>query len=391
MRILLRTTLLSLALVVAASATLAFPLNTSNTSKAWRGAIHSNGSLLTDGQPLQPMKDAPVVLHASTAPWAAASASLAVAAAATGAKSALAADLDAYSQVVQNIVRATEGDLHKIYDLIRNHVEFQPYFGFRKSPAVTWQSRRGNDADQALLLVQCLRAAGFTADFQYGVVILSDTEAMDWFGADTIAGLNSITGSAGYFGGSGTGIYGIEQIWCTVEVEGWRYSLAPAYKTYTDVAGIDIAAAMNYSQAGLLSAGGGTETATYVQAVSEAGVASYLADRAMDLVAELQTNHPTAAMDEVIAGRRMLESNLASDFSNGFYSADAFVTGGFDSFIFDDPYSDYAFNGSIYSFYAFLSLAIGEVNSSGDAFVRRPPWWPVGRVDGFRAEAGRHV
>ncbi|NBB81710.1 MAG: hypothetical protein GVY36_20095, partial [Verrucomicrobia bacterium] len=342
-----------------------FPINTP-TSGNWATPVHSNGELPISGPQLEQPAGEPEFLSAAPA-QPAGQLNLQ-----TAGFSSFAADFSSYSPDIQNIVRATDGDIYKIYDLIRNHVEFQPYFGFRKSPEVTWQSRRGNDADQAFLLVECLRAAGFDADFQYGVLILSDADALDWFGAENITGLNSITGSAGYFGGSGPGIYGIEQIWCSVVVDDSRIPLAPAYKTYAEVAGIDLAAAMNYTQAGLLSAGGGTETATYVQGVSEEDVNSYLAGRAMDLVSELRTNHPTAEMDEVISGRRMIETHLESDFSNGFYSEGAFVSAGFDTFIFDDPYGDYYFNGSDYSFYAYLSLAIGEVNSTGDAFVAAP-------------------
>lgn len=341
-----------------------FPLNTSNPHNTFGAPVRENGAIqIPTAQIYEPLGEVPDLSQniQSTPNTAAASSS-----------SNFASNFATYPQDIQNIVRACNGDLHKIYDLIRNNVEFQPYFGFRKSPEFTWQSRRGNDADQAFLLVECLRAAGFTAEFQYGVVVLSDIEALDWFGADNIASLGVITGSSGYSAGVDTGIYATEQIWCNVTVDNVKYRLAPAYKTYEDIVGIDLATAMNYSQSGLLTAAGGTETSTYVQGVSETGVNTYLANRAMDLVTELQANYPTAEMDEIIGGRRILETNLAADFSNGFYSAGAFVSGGFDTFTFDNPYSDYGFNGTVYRFFAVMNVAVGEVNAAGNAFIAAP-------------------
>ena len=46
------------------------------------------------------------------------------------------ADIYRYPQDVQDIVRACEFDIVKIYNLIQSTVEFQPYFGFLRTDAV---------------------------------------------------------------------------------------------------------------------------------------------------------------------------------------------------------------------------------------------------------------
>ncbi len=377
MKLFIQYLLLSFALSFSTNAATDFPINTSTSANAWRSQVYSNGSFSESESDriLQPLTEKPLFLRSApktSAFKAQSSATVFPAAQSADSGNSFAPDFDNYPQDIQNIVRACGGDVYKIFDLIRNHVEFQPYFGFRKSPEVTWQSRRGNDADQAFLLVECLRAAGFEADFQYGFVVLPDVEMMEWFGVDNLDGLNALTGSAGYLGLSGEGVYAIEQIWCSVIVGDSFYPLAPGYKTYETLPGIDLESAMGYSRDGLLTAAGGTETATYVQGVDESAVNNYLQTRAMNLVAELQTNYPTASTDEILSGRRITKTNLAADFSDGFYTPSAFVSAGFDSFFFDDPYRDYSFNESDYRFYAFMTLAIGEVNSAGDTFVASP-------------------
>jgi RHS repeat-associated protein len=282
-------------------------------------------------------------------------------------------DLSSYSPEIQNIVRACDGDIFKIFDLIRNHVEFQPYFGFRKSPEHTWQTLSGNDADQAFLLVQCLRAAGYEADFEYGVVFMPKPAAINWFGAENATGLSGITGSGGYFGGNaGPDFYALEQIWCLVRIDGVYYELAPAYKEHEVLPGIDLEAAMNYSSTSLLAAADGVETAIYSQGVDETAVNAYLAAKAMSLVSTLKTTHPNASTPEIVGGRRILASTLADDFSNGFYADGSFIDGSFDNFIFSDPYGDYVVDGEPTRFYAFLSFAVGEIDPSGTAFVSAP-------------------
>jgi YD repeat-containing protein len=333
-----------------------FPLNTSNTSNTWGAALFSSGTLSAPQEAEQPS----ATPMAFPAPFQAFSA---------GSTSLFAADFSTYPQIIQNLVRATDGDARKLFDLIHNHIEFQPYFGFRKSPESTWFSRSGNDADQAYLLVECLRAAGFDADFEYGVMILTEQEMIDWFDADNASGLSFLVGSSGYFAGSvGSGLFAIEQIWCTVLIDNVRHSLAPGYKTFQEVAGIDLGAAMNYSRLNLLTTAGGTETATYAQSISESATMSALQTMATTLVQELQTNHPTASMEEIVSGRKIQPKALASDYSNGFYPG-AFLHTSFDNFIFEDPYGEHLENGTTYSFYAELTYAVGLTNAAGDAFT----------------------
>jgi hypothetical protein len=280
------------------------------------------------------------------------------------------ADLSGYPADIQAIVRACDSDPRKIFDLIRNHVRFQPYRGFRKSPENVWQTRSGNDADQAHLLLVCLRAAGYDPFFEYGVMFLPSADFRAWWGADTIAALNNMTGSAGYFGGydNTQDLYGLEQIWCDVEIGGEFYRLHPAYKTYTEQTGLNLATALGYDRTALLAAAAGTETAVSVQGVSETGVTDYLKARAAVLVATLRADHPNAALDEIVSGRRVIPSAIAADYADGF-PAGAIVAGSFANSGFENPYAAYEVGGVTFEFAAGLTIAVGVINTAGTGFT----------------------
>jgi RHS repeat-associated protein len=218
-----------------------------------------------------------------------------------------------YSSDVQNIVTACESDPKKLFDFVRNNVRFTPYFGFRKGADLTWLTRAGNDADQADLLVTLLKAAGFSsAQFEKGLLTIPLAQARTWIDADNDAALDRIFSSAGYYTYVNAGTFLLEQIWVSVSIDGTTYRMHPAYKTYTTVPGVDLAAAMGYSRAALLAAGGGTQTATYVQGVDDDAVVSHLSDRAAALINDIRTSHPNASVDEIVGGRVIVPVEIAS-------------------------------------------------------------------------------
>ncbi len=227
----------------------------------------------------------------------------------------------AESDDLANIVLACQSDPAKLFDFVHNNVRFQPYFGFRKGADLTWLSRSGNDADQADLLVALLRAAGYPqAQYVYGRLSIPTTAAHAWFGADNDTALDELTGSAGYPEGVSGGALVIEMVWVSVVVNGTTYQMMPAYKTFTTLPGIDLAAASNYSPAALRAAAGGVVTATAIQGVSAPGVTGYLRDRATALVNTIRATYPNASVDEIVGARRIIQGTTA-DLAQAFPAA----------------------------------------------------------------------
>ena len=280
--------------------------------------------------------------------------------------SASATALADYPQEIQNIVRACGGDPVKLFELVRNEVRFQPYRGFRKGPVLTWETKSGNDADQAALLVTLLRAAGHEANYVYGMAALPMSAMLAWWGADNTDALGMMTGSAGYFAGNLSDTqYAIEQIWVFVAVDGTGYELLPAYKQMGDTPGIDLTAATGYDRAALLAAAGGTETNTGVLGVSETAVAEYLATRAQALRTTIHDEHPNASVGEIVGERRIVPEPVGS-LTEGFPSSWG-VLNGFPYFLFDDPNSGYTVDGQDLFFAAGIEVYVGHSNSTGTA------------------------
>ncbi|NJD55631.1 MAG: transglutaminase, partial [Nitrospirae bacterium] len=70
----------------------------------------------------------------------------------------------------------------KIYEWVRNTIEYEPYYGSLKGAQQTLDELAGNDLDQASLLLALLRAANIPARYVYGTIELPIDRLMNWIG-----------------------------------------------------------------------------------------------------------------------------------------------------------------------------------------------------------------
>ncbi len=73
----------------------------------------------------------------------------------------------------------------RMYQWVRNHIEFQPYAGAMKGAEAVWQTRAGNAWDTAALLAALLNEAGLTTRFVSGPVTMTEATAMEYLGTVT--------------------------------------------------------------------------------------------------------------------------------------------------------------------------------------------------------------
>lgn len=66
---------------------------------------------------------------------------------------------------------------------VATHIDYVPYFGQMQNSQAVLLSGRGNDFDQATLLIALLRAAGIPARYVGGTISLTLQEVKDWIGA----------------------------------------------------------------------------------------------------------------------------------------------------------------------------------------------------------------
>ncbi|MBU4261860.1 MAG: hypothetical protein KKC76_08285 [Proteobacteria bacterium] len=87
-----------------------------------------------------------------------------------------------------------------IYEFVRNKVSFEAYLGSRKGAANTLEQLRGNDTDQASLLLALLRVSGIPSRYVRGTVEMAPEATMSWLGVDDAAKAASILTTAGLDG-----------------------------------------------------------------------------------------------------------------------------------------------------------------------------------------------
>ncbi|MBI4641924.1 MAG: transglutaminase domain-containing protein [Candidatus Tectomicrobia bacterium] len=78
--------------------------------------------------------------------------------------------------------RAAQLDHHpsKIFEWVRNTIEYQPYSGSLKGAVQTLREQEGNAVDIASLLIALFRASGFPARYVIGEVEVTKAQALNW-------------------------------------------------------------------------------------------------------------------------------------------------------------------------------------------------------------------
>ncbi|MCR2803637.1 transglutaminase domain-containing protein [Paenibacillus soyae] len=73
----------------------------------------------------------------------------------------------------------------KLYEYVRNHIDFVPYYGSRKGASGALLEQSGNDMDQASLLISLLRYHDIPARYVKGVVDFPAARVQNWVDAET--------------------------------------------------------------------------------------------------------------------------------------------------------------------------------------------------------------
>lgn len=155
----------------------------------------------------------------------------------------------------------------RIYEWVRNNVEFVPTWGSIQGAQMTLLTRQGNAFDTASLLIALLRAAGINARYVTGTVELSIDKVMNWAGGftDPQAALNFIASGGipvkgGLSGGKITKVQ-MEHIWVEAYLPYGNYRgtmrdqsnpnwipLDASFKQYSVVPGFDVTTMVPFNQ-----------------------------------------------------------------------------------------------------------------------------------------------
>ncbi len=215
------------------------------------------------------------------------------------------------------LAEALENDPRRIYQFVRNHIEYVPYYGALKGPWLTWKERAGNDFDQAALLVELLRAAGYTANYRFGTmnIPISSPDGLDlshWLGMEadgSLIGSMIATGGIPATWFTSTGIFEVQRVWVVATTGSETVELDPAFKPVAKATGIDLGSAMAYNPSALLAASGGTlstigthSTSNALHDLDRASLRSHLDTLTANLTSHLKGNQANARVDEIVDG-----------------------------------------------------------------------------------------
>jgi hypothetical protein len=73
----------------------------------------------------------------------------------------------------------------KIYNWVRNDIEYVPTYGSIQGADYCLQTKQCNDMDTASLLIALLRASGIHARYVYGTIELPIEKVKNWLGGFT--------------------------------------------------------------------------------------------------------------------------------------------------------------------------------------------------------------
>ncbi len=223
---------------------------------------------------------------------------------------------EATSEIVE-LARGLNYEPKLIYEYVKNHVDYVPYFGSLKGATLTYLDGSGNDFDQASLMISLLRASGYEAQYIYGTMAIpawgaaGQKDMQHWLGvtADNIVAVinvvNSMLINGGIPGTPGT-TFEMDRVWVSAVIDGTTYVFDPAFKVYETVSGIDLTDAMGYDQAALLSAAGGTRGTDYIRNLNESALRTKLNTYSASLFNTIRDNTPNAHMEEVVGGRQIV-------------------------------------------------------------------------------------
>ncbi|MFM0642220.1 DUF6531 domain-containing protein [Paraburkholderia metrosideri] len=212
-----------------------------------------------------------------------------------------------------------------IFQWVRNNVEFYPIFGAQKGSVGAILDNQGTAYDQAMLMVDLLRASGYTASFTTGVIKVTAAQLSSWYGIDTsdacgvlaLIGKGEIPVYAGHatIGGDCPGNIGalvdisVGHVWVKTVLNGTTYYFDPSFKTHTFKTGIDLgnASITGYNATTYLNSAesGATITGNSVQNLNRNNIRNNLTAYANNLAGYLRTNLPAATLDDVVGGKSL--------------------------------------------------------------------------------------
>ena len=233
---------------------------------------------------------------------------------------------------IRNKAAALNNNALAIYQFVRNNVQYMPTYGSIQGSDYTLQTMRGNDVDQASLLIALLRAANIPAHYVYGTIEVPIAQVENWVGGTTDA-----NAAIELMGQGGIPVVGLtdggvmkfarmEHVWVEAQLafSPSRGAIAsagatwtpmdPSFKQYAFTNGMDLPSHASIdlpAMAAYLQQNSASNTSEgWVQNVDQTYVSNKITDYQAQMVAYTTNQNPNATLDDVIGKKAIITENL---------------------------------------------------------------------------------
>jgi RHS repeat-associated protein len=216
---------------------------------------------------------------------------------------------------ITTLAASLKNDPWLIYEYVYNNIEYEPLFGSNRGSLGTLLDGRGDDIDQAQLLIALLNAAGFYGTYEYGYKNLAGDFASSWLGVknDAIA-IAALLQNGGipvgnwYVNPDGT-LYSIEfaHVWVYALIGGTWYQLDPSLKQHTMLNGLaGLGSAMQFDQSTFLADAGGVITPGSITGINRAAIRNDLVKYSSNLIDYIKAQNPPWTILDVVGGKKIV-------------------------------------------------------------------------------------
>ena len=216
---------------------------------------------------------------------------------------------------IAQLARALEDDPVQLFKFVHNRIDYEVSFGLRKGATATLLSGRGNDLDQAALLIALLKAADPATDAHYkeGLILAENLILSDLLGVAPSQTLTFL-GRAGIPAWDSSPYILLYHYWVEVTIDGVVRQLDPSFIRSQKEPGLNIAELMEHDRTSLIAnaLSGATETDHALQHINETALRTDLTAASVRLLETLQTDSPHATIEEIIGSHQPISLSLTN-------------------------------------------------------------------------------
>lgn len=234
---------------------------------------------------------------------------------------------------IKSQASALNNDPVKIYNWVRNNIQFIPSYGSIQGSDLTLLNKRGNAFDTASLLIALYRAAGIPARYVYGTIEVPIDKVMNWVGgvtkpeaAQSLLGQGGIPNVALVAGGTVKAIR-MEHVWVEAYVDyhpsrgavnkspnTW-VPMDASFKQYQFTSGMDIKGNVPINPQTVLDQikQGATvnEAEGWIQNLNQVNLQSQLTTYQNQVKTYVDSQKANATVGDVLGAQKIIEQNHA--------------------------------------------------------------------------------